>query len=343
MGLVVYEIAKRLSDKFNVILLCEKVTRNPPVNVQLVEINSGPFYYLPIENREISRVLRGVDIIHVHDTIPYIWSAAKTRKPLVITSHAIPPWKIVEPEQKLKILMAKLLFGNAYRKADIVISVSECIQRWLKATYGISSVLIPNGVDSEKFKPIRNGKIDTLRKGDPMLLYVGGFRKHKAVDQLIAAMPEILERFPKAVLNIIGGMKASFERNLHRHVRRLKLEDSVMFLGFVRDDELPYYYNACDVFVTATRWEGFCLPMLEAMACGKPVVARDAYAMADHVRSSGAGEVFNGGSNELAQRIIKVLCSPEKYSRNARRYASQFSWEQNIAKTLTVYNSVLEK
>ncbi len=135
-------------------------------------------------------------------------------------------------------------------------------------------------------------------------------------------------------------MRPQTKNNLDRIIKRRNLNRAINFLGFIDEEKLPNYYNACDLFVTASEWEGFGLPIIEAFACGKPVVARDAYAMTEHIEGSKAGELFRDKS-DLGQRIIKVLNNIEIYSKNSRSYALQFSWEKNVEKTAVVYQSVL--
>ena len=133
-----------------------------------------------------------------------------------------------------------------------------------------------NGVDTEKFRP------DTLMRKSCrsrlglteesfFILNVGRLTSDKGVDILIRAMAELVPEFPNLTLSIIG---VGNEREcLEQLTQKLNISDNVRFLGYVPNEKLPEYYNACDLFVCPTvRVESFGIVIAEAMACGKPVV-----------------------------------------------------------------------
>ena len=102
-------------------------------------------------------------------------------------------------------------------------------------------------------------------------------------------------------------MGSEKKRALNHLIRRTDLSRWVSVLGFVQKRDLPLYYNARDVFVSASYWEGFGLPLLEAMACGKPVVARASSAMLELITESKAGLAFGDGNLSLANALLRVI------------------------------------
>jgi len=117
------------------------------------------------------------------------------------------------------------------------------------------------------------------------------------------------------------------DTTLQRKVRRLNIEQHVIFVGFKPDQVLVNYYNAADIIVEIPKWHGFGLPILEGMACGKPVITRNAYAMREHILSSGAGLLVNGDDpKEVANAILKVMTNYYLYTHKARSYAERFNW-----------------
>lgn len=104
-----------------------------------------------------------------------------------------------------------------------------------------------------------------------MILFIGRISPHKGVDLLIKSFHILLERIPNAKLLIVG------KHTFGAYSKRLKdiAGPSVIFTGFVSDNDLPEYYGACDAYATASLWEGFDMPLVEAQACGKPAVAFD--------------------------------------------------------------------
>jgi 1,2-diacylglycerol 3-alpha-glucosyltransferase len=160
------------------------------------------------------------------------------------------------------------------RRFDYVVSISRFSRDMLKSLTGIESFVIYNEVD-ERFREGLNGDIVRKKYGlgreDPLLLFVGRIVQRKNVHLLIEVFNLIKKEIPTAKLLIVG------RRDDEEYYRRLlKIADnSVIFEENVPDDEIPLYYAACDVYVTCSAIEGFNLPLAEAQACGKPVVAFD--------------------------------------------------------------------
>jgi 1,2-diacylglycerol 3-alpha-glucosyltransferase len=160
------------------------------------------------------------------------------------------------------------------KRADKVITISEFSKKSLASVFGKDIEVIYCRVDCDRFKP----GLDRTRIRDkfgltdqPVILCVGQLIPSKGMHLLIEAFHSIKGKIPDARLIIIG--KAVFPGYLQK-LRDLA-GDSVIFAEDVSDDDLPYYYAACDVYATATLWEGFNIPLMEAQACGKPVVAFD--------------------------------------------------------------------
>jgi 1,2-diacylglycerol 3-alpha-glucosyltransferase len=160
------------------------------------------------------------------------------------------------------------------KRADKVITISEFSRRSLANLYDKDIKVVYCTVDCDRFKPGLDRTIirNKYRLNDqPVILCVGQLIPSKGMHLLIEAFHRVKADLPDAQLIIAG--KAVFPGYLK------KLRDmaggSVIFAHDVPEDELPYYYAACDVYATATLWEGFNIPLVEAQACGKPVVAFD--------------------------------------------------------------------
>jgi glycosyltransferase involved in cell wall biosynthesis len=129
---------------------------------------------------------------------------------------------------------------------------------------------------------------------------------------------------------------------LHRAVERSALRDRVRFTGFVEDADVVQFYGASDLFVFPSFYEGFGLPILEAMACGRAVACSKLTAMPEVANA--AGILFDPGSREeIARAMLDVLRDPELRARLERlgvQRAAGFSWEKSAARTLQVYYDV---
>jgi len=165
-----------------------------------------------------------------------------------------------------------LLANWTIKKADSAISVSCYIQQQLKEETGLDSEVVYNKVDTTRFHEGLDGSgvRQKYNLGNrPLILFIGRIIPYKGLHLLIEAFNLIRCELPSAQLVIVG------KHELPAYSRKLAeiADDSVIFAGYVPTEELPYYYAACDVYATGTIWESFNLPLVEAQACGKPVVA----------------------------------------------------------------------
>jgi len=170
---------------------------------------------------------------------------------------------------------------------------------------------------------------------DKLILFVGRIEPLKGIDQLLKAMP-YLQNGQRSRLIIIGGDRSSrYEmRKLLELSRNLQIQDSVTFLGLIRQEQLPYYYSAADACVVPSYYESFGLVALESLACGTPVVATDVGDLKSIIRQGKTGYVVTENSpRHLAAKIALLLsrpCLEAKSVSSMRASVSRFSWT-NIA------------
>ena len=176
-----------------------------------------------------------------------------------------------------RLYMKLFAFFNkvSLKNVDSAVSISKFMQSELKKEIGLDSKVVYDKIDKKRFRTgIDGGKIRKILKikGDEkLLLFVGRLSPHKNVHNLLKIFKIVNEKFPNTKLLVIG--KQTFP-NYFKKLRNIA-NKNVIFKEFVNDTELPYYYAACDLYVTASLWEGFNLPAAEAQACGKKVVAFD--------------------------------------------------------------------
>ena len=171
---------------------------------------------------------------------------------------------------KLFVMFNKFTLKNC----DEATSISDYLRKELKRETGIGGGVEYCRIDKKRFhKDVDGSKIrEKYGFGDEkVLLYVGRISPHKGVDLLIKSFNLVLDKIPDAKLFIVG--KPTFDKYFNKLKKLVK--KNVIFTGFVRDEELPEYYAACDLYVTATLWEGFDLPVVESQEMGKEVVALD--------------------------------------------------------------------
>jgi glycosyltransferase involved in cell wall biosynthesis len=160
---------------------------------------------------------------------------------------------------------------------------------------------------------------------------------------LLRAFEDVLRARPSLRHQLVFvGKETWSSKELHRAVQRSSIRDRVHFTGFVDDDDLVQLYGASDLFVFPSFYEGFGLPILEAMACGRAVACSNTTAMPEVANASAI--LFDPRSTEdMAGAILDVLADPElrvRLERLGLQRAASFSWQRAAEQTLNVYYDV---
>ncbi|MEM2126284.1 MAG: glycosyltransferase family 1 protein, partial [Candidatus Methanosuratincola sp.] len=214
------------------------------------------------------RLLPGVDVFHATDHLLPNFSQIKT----VFTLHDLIFLFHPETHKPLNRWFLTLMMPRFLRAADAVIAVSECTKRDAVRAYGIPEekiTVIYEGV-SPRFRPANPEAVQAVRAkyGLPehFILYVGTIEPRKNLVALLEAYAAILTRNTQhAIRLVIVGKKGWLYEGFFRRLRELGLEERVHFTGYVPDEDLPALYSAADLFVFPSLYEGFGLPVLEAM------------------------------------------------------------------------------
>jgi len=327
-SIVMENLAEQLGRKgIDVTIGAFKFNRIPPKGKYRVE--TIPFFNL----LKLRRFLNSFDILHSHHPLTN-YLAFFSHKPFVYHYHGAPDYKKGNL-YKLNMLLSINIMKHAF---DAVISVSESGAEELKQHFGLNDVnVIYNGVDTDRFKP---GLEEKFREGEPQFLFVGNLYEHKKVDELITAFKGVVKTYPKAHLQIVG--RGDAYTLLDGLVRKLHLQNYVTLVGRVSDSELPFYYSSCDVYVTASRWELFGLPLLEAMACGKPVVASSIPSHVELVTKSRAGIIYKMGNIEdLKRSMMKIYDEINNYKNYALIFSNNCSWSNITDHIINIYDKII--
>jgi glycogen synthase len=160
----------------------------------------------------------------------------------------------------------------------------------------------------------------------PWILFVGQLSPRKGYDLALRAMPDVLRRHPTASLLLVSGINTADRERAEALAGELRIAPHVRFLGRVDDDALVSLFRSCDVYVTPTRYEGFGLTLLEAMASGVPVVATDVPAANELVRDGESGLLARPEDpKSVATAVLRILDEPElrqKLRESGRRTAT---------------------
>lgn len=261
---------------------------------------------------------------------------------LVWAYHGLtPPEFLSGVREKILVRVRKMGYVRSMRRSDLVQADSGFVVDELKRAGVDASKLVamPVGVELEKFATGDRAKVRARYNiGDDsfLLLYVGRLAGLKHVDDLIRAAA--LLKGDRIRLMIVGG--GPEREPLEALAKKLGVESMVTFAGWAGDEELPDYYAACDAWVTASRHEGFCVPIVEAMAAGKPVIVPDVAAMPE---TAGDGGMVYKDVNGLAgdiRMLMKDKALYEKLSGNAARRAISFEMRGVMERYIDMLMSV---
>jgi glycosyltransferase involved in cell wall biosynthesis len=176
----------------------------------------------------------------------------------------------------------------------------------------------------------------------PYILYVGALESRKNLPRLLEAYARLRAWSPQWRLVIVGARKWKFSP-IFDTVQRLALEGHVTFTGYVADEHLPALFTGADLFAFPSLYEGFGLPVLEAMACGAPVVTSNTSSLPE-VAGDAALLVDPYDVEQIAQAMWLVLSQPALAAQLRAKglaRAAQFTWERTARETIAVYERVL--
>ncbi|OGK18003.1 hypothetical protein A3G67_04525 [Candidatus Roizmanbacteria bacterium RIFCSPLOWO2_12_FULL_40_12] len=263
-------------------------------------------------------------------------------KPLVVTIHDLSYFYY--PEEFLKKDLHKLTHWTKYsvEKAKKVIAVSENTKKDLMKFYNVPEnkiSVIYNGFE----KNVPSSKFQAQNSSEPYFLYVGTLQPRKNLKALIKAFNEFKKNNPEYKLKIVGKKGWIFE-DIFSLVDELKLTEEITFEGFVSDDKLVNLYKNAHGFVLPSFYEGFGIPILEAMSYGCPVIASNTSSLPE-VGEDACLYFDPKNVNELVKRMEESK-NPElrgKLIDKGLERVKKFSWEKSAKETLRIIKSAVSQ
>jgi glycosyltransferase involved in cell wall biosynthesis len=225
--------------------------------------------------------------------------------PYVAVGHGVEVWEIGNKRIR-----------RALRAADCLLAVSDFTRSRMASALALDTdriALLPNTFDPEQFYPGRKPhyllKRYGLAENQPVILTIArlaGAERYKGYDQLLRALPLVRDQFPN-VRYVLGGRGADRAR-IEALIRDLDVSANVTLAGYVPDHELRSHYNLCDVFAMPSKGEGFGIVFLEALGCGKPVLAGNKDGSVDAVLNGALGVLIDPDNvTEIANALIAIL------------------------------------
>ena len=292
-----------------------------------------------------------VDIFHGmdHVGIPLVGRSGK----YVVTVHDVIPLILPETFTLRHRLVVRLALARVRRKADLVVVPSHAVKRDVVRRVGLPEdrVVVTHEGCEPRFRPVRSAAARrdvAARYGLPprYVLAVGTLEPRKNLTTLLEAFARLRRdgEVDADLRLVLAGARGWLDEPIFATVRSLGLEDAVRFTGFVDDADLPAVYSGAALFVFPSLHEGFGLPLLEAMACGVPVVTSNISSMPE-VAGDAAVLVDPRDTDGLAAAIARLLRDEalrDRLREAGIARARQFSWEATARRTLDAYASVVQ-
>jgi teichuronic acid biosynthesis glycosyltransferase TuaC len=242
------------------------------------------------------------------------------------------------------------LMTKALTRAARIFSVSNSLKRNAMAM-GIAEDrirVIGNGVDGDKFQPMPQEEARrslALPLDAPVLVSVGGLCERKGFHRVIECLPGLKKSFPNIRYLIVGGpsSEGDWSERLKLQVSELGLERTVHFLGPMPPDCLRVPLSAADMFVLATRNEGWANVFLEAMSCGVPVVTTDVGGNTEVVCKPELGSIVPFGDRHALTNAIESALDKEWDRKSITDYARLNSWDQRVAVLIQEFTKIAQR
>lgn len=305
------------------------------------------FFLWYLKQPKIDKLIGGVDIF-LAPNINFLSVSAKC--PLIITFHDL------SFERYLAFFSWKSRWWHRYfvsprqiaQTAQKIIAVSESTQKDLEEIYGINPEkikVIYHGVD-KNFKPIgqNNPKFSEIQKKynlpEKFILYLGNIEPRKNILGIVRAYKNLVlknKKFSKYKLILSGKVNSLFRHELKK--------ENIINCGYIERKDRPFIYNLASLFIYPSFFEGFGLPVLEAMACGTPVITSNTSSLPE-VAGAAAILIDPHRPDQISEAMENILADEKLYNiikEKGFRQAQKFSWEKCAKETLSVIASVAKQ
>ena len=290
------------------------------------------------------------DLLH----IPYWAPPLSARCPIIVTAHDIIPLILPAYRGNFLVRLYTNLVSTATSRARLVLTDSEAsrqdILRHLRLAsdrvrtvpLAVGDLYSPDASDDDV------AVIEALQLPEAYLLYLGGFDIRKNLRCAVRAFRSVCRRHPQAKLIVAGRLPehdTTFTPSPVRLAREADLpEDAVRYLGFIAETHKPTLYRKARALIFPSRYEGFGYPVLEALACGTPVVASNTASLPEVVGPAGVlldPDDEKGMATAMIQFLLNDAYHAEMSAR-AVRQSRRFSWRRTAQDTLACYREALE-
>ncbi len=314
---------------------------------RLPRVPRASYLSLLAEHVALARAIRAerVDLFHAMDHNMTPFYDGRT----LVTVHDLIPLILRGPYLGPTARLWQAAHRHAARQAEQVVTVSECSRDDVVRLWGIEPErirVVYEGVE-DSFQPADPAEIaQTLARhgiAEPYLLYLGGFDPRKNLSNMFLGFKRCAAA--RDCRLVLAGDYRGFESRIMEEIAEMGLAGRVTLTGFAEREDLPALYSGARGFLFLSLYEGFGLPVIEAMACGTPVVGANASCVPE-IAGGAARLVDPLEPDEIAGAIAEVLEEDGKrveLIERGRRRAATFRWERTAAETLEIYERILEE
>jgi glycosyltransferase involved in cell wall biosynthesis len=316
--------------------------------VKMLLVPAGVFRHLPLRfvlEQAILPVLLAWHRVEVLHSLHYSFPLVRFGTRQVVTIHDMTSFTMPELLRRLNAIYYRVFARAAVRRADAIIFVSESTRRdciRILGTAGRSSRVIYLG-KSAAFRPDLGQDLCVEARerygiGAEYVLYIGTIEPRKNLSNLVAAFAALSGKYPSLLL-AIAGMKGWMFEGLFKQVAALGLGSRVIFAGYVAEEDKPYLIAGAKAFAYPSLYEGFGIPVLEALACGTPTVTSNLSSIPE-VAGDAALLVDPCDAGQISEALDRILS--EEALRDSLRAASleqaaKFTWSKTAESTLQSY------
>lgn len=290
----------------------------------------------------------GFDLIHVQridQAFPFVFF----NKPVICTLHGKGSEQALAKHGRIIHFIYSVVERFAISKVDYAIAVSDEICKYYVSKYPWCSnkiLVVGNGVDTSVFKPYNKDKMKQkygFSSHEQIILYLGRFHEEKNLTFLISAFNRLLKSSSLKNLRLVLIGEGNAGKQISNMVKKLNLTKQVTIIPPVSDSEVPEIICCADVFALTSVVEGFPLVILQALACGVPVVSTNVGDIHRVVKDYETGFLVNNFSDKaFAECLKEALLNTNTLKENAVKVAKENSWECVANKIINLYNKVLK-
>lgn len=317
-------------------------------NVEKVKVEA-PHYSLAEQTTFLQALMKQkCDLVHfTHFNVPLLYP-----KKFVVTIHDLTP-SFYQGKKRVSFIERmgyKIVMQNAVKRSQHIIAVSNNTSSDIQKLFHTPKEKITTvyeGVAQEFHKIEDQVALQSTKEKfhltKPFLLYTGVWRDHKNLVNLIRAFA-LLKNQGLDINLVITGKDDPYYPEVKELPKELNIQESIIFTGFVSEQEIVHLYNLASVFVFPSFYEGFGLPLLESMACGTPVAASNRSSIPE-ICGPSACKLFDPESPENMAQIIRGTLTNEEWRKDLIQSGIEriqdFSWKKMAQEILKVYENVI--